>query len=131
VAGERHIHGVRNLSRETVVCECRDQADYGFGNSENESDQIRIGERWLFGEPVGAAGHLFNFAAVLESVKRPRMDSQPDGFTRSRHSLVLGEQLPCFRKSASRIGTRTDLTDTMSTFRGCYPQHGVEALFSG
>lgn len=93
VAGKRHVYAVWNLSRETVICECRDQADDASRNPESNRNQIRIRERWLLGKPEEAAGYLFHFAALAECLKRSRMNSYADLITRSQHASVLGEQL--------------------------------------
>lgn len=119
--GQCYVCGVWNLSRATVVRECREQADDGSWALESDSHQIGVREGWLFGQSVEAAGHQFHFAAVPESVKRSRVNFHADRFSRSQHSMMLSEQLARARKSGLSDRHWIDLTDSLRIVRMFYP----------
>jgi hypothetical protein len=88
MAGQREIDGMRNLRRQTVVSERRDQANYCARNSNRDGNEIRAGEGRCGREPVKSATNLFDLARVPERVKRPRVNAEPDRVRRTQHAAI-------------------------------------------
>jgi hypothetical protein len=121
MVGQREIDGMRNLRRQTVVSERRDQANYCPRNSNRERNEIRTGERRSRGQPVKSTTALLDLARIPGSVKRPWVNAEPDHVRREQHAPVFDEHLACFRESCVGGWHWIDSTDSISRIRGLYP----------
>ena len=109
------------------MCERRDQADHGSRNSQSDGHQIGVCERGPSGGPEETARHRFNLAAVSESIKRPRVDPQPDGFACSQQALMAGEDLAGLHKTSFADRHWINLTDIVQG-RSFYPLRDPRAM---
>ena len=84
------IHGVRNLSRETMMEEGRDKTDDRLRDLGTDCRPIRVYERRTR-KPVETSSDLFDLAAVAQRIERTRMYSESDRITGAEHIPMFAE----------------------------------------
>jgi hypothetical protein len=83
---------VRNLCRELVKRQRRDQADHSVGRSFSDRSQVRVAKRGKAREPKDAAGQFSQFPGIPQGVERPGVDACGEGFSRSQRAAKFAER---------------------------------------
>jgi hypothetical protein len=90
-ARQRDLHLVRNLGRELVVGQRRDEAHDGPWDAERHADEIRLAEGRKLGKSIDPTADPLDDAAVAELVERPRMNPQRKRLLGAQETAVSTE----------------------------------------
>lgn len=92
-AGEGHVDLVRDLGREFVNGERREEGNARFGSASCDDGQVRMLHRRQFREAVYAAAQTIEATCISEVVEHPGMDAELTSLRRTKQSAMLAEDL--------------------------------------
>lgn len=92
-SGYRYRHFARNLRRDVVEGQRRDETNDGVGKTKANRDQVWLAERWEFHQPVNAPADQLDDTSVSQGVERVGRDPVADGLAHAKQTAVLTKDL--------------------------------------